>query len=186
MVGKTVFVVSFFVATWAFGQDATAENPFRTPPPTPASGPVVPEDAVTSLDGFEFNGIMKLGGVLRISVFDSKTKKNFWLTEGELGEMGLSFQRFNDENESVVIVQGGVTKSLSLNKVKIEALKITSPPVSPVAVSTPSVTSRPQGPAEVESDEEARKRIQRVAEEIRRRRAERRKRLEERSTAGGR
>lgn len=181
MAKRILLVAGLFVVSWACGQDDG--NPFKTPAPKVNVEQTITEAPITSLDSFQFNGMMKMNGKVRISVYDTKEKKNFWLTEGEVGELGLTFQRFDEKNESVVIVQGGINKRLNLNKVKIEALKIA--PATATTNAVPAVTTaRPQGPENVESDEEARARIQRVAEEIRRRRAERRARLEERQSGG--
>lgn len=185
MIGKLILVVMLAGATALVGQvadEGAAEiNPFGAPARPANNGPIVEDAAPSSLDQFQFNGLMVMNGKVRISLFDSKQNKSFWVRQGQLGEYGVSFQRFDEENETVVIAQGGVTKKLSLNKVKIEPLKIAAPRATP---SPPAVTgnvSRPSPAANVESDEEARARIQRVAEEIRRRRAERRKQLENRT-----
>lgn len=117
---------------------------------------------------------------MRISVYDTKSQKNVWLTEGQTGELGLSFGRYDAKNDTVVLMQGGIMKKLSLNQIRIEELKISSQTPPPPPIAGPAVVGQPNN-ERVETDEEARARIQRVAEEIRRRRAERRKQLEQRS-----
>lgn len=179
MLGRSILAFSLLSCTIALHGQGVPESPFETPSTNPAvtEAPAV----VTSLDAFQFSGIWKMGGEIRISVYDTKEQRGYWLKEGELGALGLSFQRFDPDNKTVVLVQGVVTKKLSLNKVKIEPLKIASS--APSNNSAP--TTRPSPPpsvgnARTETDEEARARIQKVAEEIRRRRAERRKQLENR------
>lgn len=162
------------------GEDGPQEvNPFSTPSSVgPSSVAQIP--VATSLDGFEFNGIMEMRGKLRISIYDTRESRNYWITEGQLAPNGVSFQRFDDESKTVVIVQGGVSKKLALNEVKIESLRpvAINPGPGPATTSQAAVGSaRPQPNAE--TDEQARIRIQRVAEEIRMRRAERRKQLEQ-------
>lgn len=159
-------------------------NPFSTPAAIASSNTTAEIVAPSSLDQFQFNGLMVMNGRVRISIFDAKEKKSFWIREGQLGEYGLSFQRFDEENETVVLAQGGITKKLSLNKVKIEPLRISTPRVAVPTPSSPSSVNRTPSQGSVESDEEARARIQRVAEEIRRRRAERRVQLENRDDGG--
>lgn len=188
MIGKLILVTSLAGAAVvgtqvASGQEADV-NPFKTPSPEPSTGAVVVDAPPTSLDQFQFNGLMVMDGKTRISLFDAKENKSFWIRQGQLGEYGLSFQRFDEDNETVVVAQGGITKKLSLNKVKIEPLKISTPRVATATPPTPGSVTRPQSGGRVESDEEARARIQRVAEEIRRRRAERRKQLENRNNGG--
>lgn len=185
MLGRLLVVLAF-VSVQVSGQDDV--NPFKTPSAKPATDPVAPAEVPSSLDVFEFNGIMEIGGVTRISLYDTNAKRNIWVSENEIGEFGISFRRYDDENETVVIDQGGLSKKLALNKVKIESLKIApSRQAGPTPVATAGNNanqggnvSRPGG-RRVETDEEARARIQRVAEEIRRRRAERRQQLEERN-----
>lgn len=163
-------------------------NPFKMPSPEPASPPVEAPPASTSLDSFQFNGVMEIRGVTRISLYDTKENRNFWVNEDELGEFGISFRRYDDDSETVVIAQGGLTKKLALNKVSIEPLKITpnrQNNVEGVTATANAVVNNRPGGARVETDDEARARIQRVAEEIRRRRAERRQQLEQRNRNSG-
>ncbi|MBC2604476.1 hypothetical protein [Pelagicoccus albus] len=176
MVRGLTTLLALSIAGIVYGQ--TDFNPFLTPAADPNANKETPPP-VTTLDSFQFNGIMRMGGTVRISVFDAKENRNYWLSEGEMNDVGIEFRRLDEKNETVVISKGSEKKKLSLNKVKIEPLKLTgnaTPATQPA--STRMVSNRPQGPAKVESDEEARARIQRVAEEIRRRRAERRQKLE--------
>lgn len=190
MIGKMIIGWALLAATVATAQvadgEATDINPFGTPAPQVNTGPVVENVAPSSLDQFQFNGLMVMNGKVRISLFDAKDNKSFWIRQGQLGEYGISFQRFDEENETVVISQGGVTKKLSLNKVKIEPLKISAPrnTIAMPSPPTPGSVTRATPGNRVETDEEARERIQRVAEEIRRRRAERRQQLENRNNGG--
>lgn len=174
--GVSVLILAASLMGSVSAQDYDYSDVFRTPAPTQQEGPAEP--VATTLDAFQFNGVMRFGGKVRISVYDTKSQKNVWLSEGQTGDLGLSFSRYDENNETVVLMQGGIMKKLSLNQVKIDELKIApsnQPPPPPV----PSVVASQPANERVESDEEARKRIQRVAEEIRRRRAERRRQLEE-------
>ncbi|MDQ8187339.1 hypothetical protein [Pelagicoccus sp. SDUM812002] len=188
MKGKYLFVILLAGTAIASGQvadeGAADINPFATPAPQANADTVVENTAPTSLDRFQFNGLMVMNGNVRISLFDSKENKSFWIRQGQLGEYGISFQRFDEESETVVIAQAGMQKKLSLNKMKIEPLKIAPPRTPPVVPPAVGNVTRPTTSSSVETDEEARARIQRVAEEIRRRRAERRKQLEERNNGG--
>jgi len=180
MLTRTTVLFILLVST-AFGQDSP--SPFQSPDRTP---PVAaqPPPASTTLDGFEFNGVMEIDGELRISLFDTKVSRNIWVRDGEVGEFGVTFRGYDKRNETVVIVQGGVSKKLALNKVKIETLRIPSQrnlSVDAATATANATVNESQNRGQIESEEESRARIQRVAEEIRRRRAERRQKLEERS-----
>lgn len=163
-------------------EDSEDVSPFRTPAPKTSSGTVTPVAEPTSLDNFQFNGFMLMDGKVRVSLHDAKENKSFWVREGQLGEYGVSFLRFDGESETVVIAQGGVQKKLELNKVKIDSLKVSTPRAAPSNPQNTPLPTRANATGKAETDEEARARIQRVAEEIRRRRAERRKQLENRNS----
>ncbi|MDQ8202967.1 hypothetical protein QEH54_08075 [Pelagicoccus sp. SDUM812003] len=176
----------FSLGLGVFSLSAQDFNPFETPKANSGGEPTPPPQS-TTLDTYEFNGIISIDGVTRISVFDTKQKRNFWLEVGEQAENGVVLRRYDPQAETVVISIGGTNKQLAMKSAKITPLKIASP-----AVASGDQTVAPQVPADVrngqnervgESDEEVRERMKRVAEEIRRRRAERRARLQERTTS---
>lgn len=186
MIGKLIFALGLIGTTVALGQVENPDDvsPFRTPVARPDLGTVDPVVAPTSLDNFQFNGFMIMDGKVRVSLHDVKENKSFWVREGQLGEYGLSFLRFDGVNESVVIAQGGIQKKLELTKVQIDSLKVSNPRANPSNPENTPLATRARPAGNVETDEEARARIQRVAEEIRRRRAERRRQLENRNSGG--
>lgn len=165
-------------------QDSEPRSPFAPPSakkPVAAPPKVAP---ATALDSIEFRGIIEIGGTAWVSVYDPKTKKSYRLTKDELGEDGFSLVNYNtggkQGEETIVIRQNGLTKQLSLKDADIITLKETprqSPqraaenvqptPAAPVRRPTPNGNQN----MEAASDEEVRERMQRVAEEIRRRRA---------------
>lgn len=167
---------------WSAGWADEVVNPFGLP--KAPTQPVLQEQAPTDLDSFEFNGIMTLGETTRVSVWDAKEQKNYWLIVGQAGEQGLSLQRYDEGSETIVIARNGVTKQLGLKKVEIAELKLSAAPSSPAASSSAPRPAQPPAQIAAETDEQVRERMQKVAEEIRRRRAERRKQLEERRNAG--
>lgn len=169
-------IVGLFASVHCLGQDV--QSPFGMPKQT-QSGPVAPPpQAVSPLDTLEFNGIMRMGGVLSASVYDTKTQRNYWLVEGVATKEGLRLVRYKADNNVVVVSRGGVSKSIVLKKSKIEPLKIASnTPVRPSPALPAASVNRSE--AVPESDQEVRDRMQKVAEEIRRRRAERRARIKE-------
>lgn len=172
-----------FFAVLGLAQEETL-SPFETPrnDPQPQAEQI---SQPSPLDTFEFNGIMRIGGELRISVYDTKENRNYWLTQNAKNAAGLEWMRYDEKRRTVLIARGGMTKELTLKKVQIEPLKIASSESEPPPPPNPTVTTGNNQPAVAqESDEEIRKRMQRVAEEIRRRRAERRARIEERREGG--
>ena len=132
---------------------------------------------------------MVLGGVHTFSLFDTTSKKGFWISLGESVE-SVSVSDYDGSDESVLVRGGGFARRLKLKEAKIVALKVTAPkprPAPGVATNlTPSRGSQiansgsaasgtaNQAAINNLSDEEVRARMQKVAEEIRRRRAMRR------------
>lgn len=182
-------IIVILAASFVFSLGVSAQgdpvDPFKTPAPE-VRVDTPPPPASTTLDAYQFNGMMKFGGVVSISLFDTKQRKAFWVTEDEVGKFGIHFSGYNSKANSVVIKQGGLTKKLVLTKAKIETLKIASSRGSnavadPTAAVTGVASQGNNAGGRVETDDEAKERIRRVAEEIRRRRAERRKKLQQRS-----
>ncbi len=150
------------------------ESPFQSPRAAPVAPP--PNEVVSPLDSFEFNGLIKMDGELRISVFDTNEGKNYWIVDGERHESGLELRHYDADDEIAVIARGTMTKKLTLKKAQIDAIRVVqnnAPAPSPAAAVS-SVAG-----ATAETDEQVRRRMQTVAEEIRRRRAERRQRIQQ-------
>lgn len=156
------------------------DSPFATPKAVERMAPQVEQP--TPLDTFEFNGFIKVAGEIRASVFDKTTSKNVWLTLNERHDSGLMLQRFNEGDETIVITRSGVRKELKLKTPEIAPLKVAQ---SPAVVATSNLTTPISESPNAESDEEVRERMRRVAEEIRRRRAERRALIEQRRREAG-
>jgi hypothetical protein len=178
----------------AFGQDAP-ENPFLPDGYKAAAKPTEPPKP-SPVAQFELRSIMVLNGVHTFSLYDTKTKKGFWIDLDETVE-GVSISDYNKSDESVNVRSGGYSRRLKLKEAQIVALKVTPPPPRktrapsgspdlskvppkpPNMIPGPPPSSPPSGvPSRAAinnlSDEEVRARMQRVAEEIRRRRAMRR------------
>jgi hypothetical protein len=178
-----------------FGQDEPEKSPFlpdgyvarnskQTGPPEPS--PVAK---------FELRSIMVLGGVHTFSLYDTKAKKGFWINLDETVE-GVSISDYNKSDESVLVRSGGYERRLKLKEAQIVALRVTPPkaqtstsatpntrrqiPSPPTTIPGPPPSGIPdRGPIDNLSDAEVRARMQKVAEEIRRRRAMRRTMAEE-------
>lgn len=179
----SVIVTSLLLGGFVLAQEDEPQSPFA--PPTVKKPVVAPKTTpVTPLDSIEFRGVIEIGGTAWVSVYDPKTKKSYRLTKDELGEDGFSLVKYDTGDgpgeETIVIRQGGLTKQLSLKDADIITLK-EAPRQTPQRASE-SVQPTPSAPIrtppangnpnmEAASDEEVRERMQRVAEEIRRRRA---------------
>ncbi len=183
-----LIIGSLLGGSLALGQDAEPASPFmrkplNEPAPAPKTTPASPLDAI------EFRGVIEIGDIAWISLYDPKTKKSYRLSKNEDGEDGFSLVKYDPGSkrgeETIVVRQGGLTKQLSLKDADIITLK-GDPRPTPVRPTQPEPQepgpTRPQ-PAnpniEAASDEEVRERMQRVAEEIRRRRSLRRDVIED-------
>ena len=179
-----VLLASLFFEGLVHAQGSEPRSPFAPPSARkPAAAPAKAAPA-TALDSVEFRGIIEIGGTAWVSVYDPQTKKSYRLTKDELGEDGFSLVNYDTGRkpgeEKIWIRQNGLTKQLSLKDADIITLKET-PRQSPQRTAedvqrTPTVPVRRSPPngnqnMEAASDEEVRERMQRVAEEIRRRRA---------------
>jgi len=177
-----------------FGQETPEKSPFlpdgfqsKTKPAEPPKPSPVAQ--------YELRSIMVLNGVHTFSLYDTKTKKGFWIDLNETVE-GVAISDYDKSDESVNVRSGGYSRRLKLKEAQIVALKVTPPPRTQsssgsrslprnVPSSPPNMVPGPppsSPPSQVPSlaainnlsDQGVRARMQRVAEEIRRRRAMRR------------
>jgi hypothetical protein len=171
-----------------FGQDAAANSPFL---PDGYAAKTKPAEALKPdpVAKYELRGIMVLGGVHTFSLFDKTSKKGFWISLGESAE-GISVSNYYVSDESVLVRGGGFSRRLKLKEAKIIALKVAppkpralpgvvtggTPSTGTAATNSRSATGGTGSQAAINnlSDDEVRARMQKVAEEIRRRRAVRR------------
>lgn len=173
-----------------FGQDAPEKSPFLPEDYTPKNKPTGPPKP-SPVARYELRSIMVLGGVHTFSLFDTTNSKGFWIDLNETVEgVTISDYQKSDESESVLVRSGGYERRLKLKEAQIVALKVTPP--RPQTSSTALARRKPpSGPPNTIpgpppsgtpsraainnlSDQEVRARMQKVAEEIRRRRAMRR------------
>lgn len=146
----------------------------------PAGTATAPVAVVASpLDRFEFRGVMTIGEDTFVTLVDTSTSKSMTIALGETIE-GVKVSGFKVDDGSIQLEASGQSKRLKLREAKIVALAV-PPPAPPPAPGAPPVQvagNGPPVPGATMSDEEARTRMQRVAEEIRRRREMRRQMLE--------
>ncbi|OUW17275.1 MAG: hypothetical protein CBD18_04965 [Opitutales bacterium TMED158] len=178
-IAAVISILSIVPMVW--GQDQ--KSPFVRPS---QSAPVAAPQkvAATPLDGMEFNGVVEIGKTTWLSLYDPKTKKSYWLSKDEAAEDGITLERYDagkqPGEESIVVRQGSMTRRLNLKNADIITLKEAPRPApqraaqatAPARSAPPRAQPRQQ-PQNIQaaSDEEVRERMQRVAEEIRRRRA---------------
>jgi hypothetical protein len=172
-----VLAAAAYAAT-GWGQERSPFEPAGTaaaPPPVTGS----------PLDRFELRGIMTIGTQTFVTLFDTSTSKSLTLAPGETLE-GVKASDFRPDEDSVRIESSGQSRRLKLKEAKIVALAV-PPPTAPPPPGGPVqvAAGQPPVPGPTMTDEEARTRMQRVAEEIRRRREMRRQMLEQQRTNPG-
>lgn len=144
------------------------------------------------LDKIEFRGVLTLDGTTYVTLFDAAKSKSYTVELGETVEtMKVTDYRVSNETDTVLVTMGSESRRIELRKPKIVAIAAQpTPPAVPVpqvpqVPGVPMVQPVPPTPGITQmSDEEVRQRMQRVAEEIRRRRAMRRDMLEENQQPG--
>lgn len=180
MLGLAALAFALFPSS---GRSQDPVNPFLSAKP---DAPDVPQQQPpSSLDSYEFNGYMIVGGVVKACVTDKSKGKTFWLElDGPLVR-DIQLRRFDPKSGRITLGYGKESKTLEMKKPEIVSVRV-AVPAPPVAGPPPSGPPGPPGSRAVsnrenESDEEVRERMKRMAEEIRRRRAMRRQLVEERN-----
>lgn len=163
---------------------ASERSPFE-----PAGGGAAPVVATASpLDRFEFRGVMTIGNETFVTLVDTSTSKSMTVALGEQVE-GVRASEFRAEDGSIRLESGGQSKRLTLREAKIVALAVPQPTPPQPAGGPPggpgqNINAAQNAAGPTMTDEEARTRMQRVAEEIRRRREMRRQMLENQRNNG--
>lgn len=163
----------------AFAREA--KSPFVRPSQV-TTAPVKKTTTASPLDAMEFNGVVEIGGVAWLSLYDPQAKKSYWLSKEEAAEDGITLEAYDKGSqpgeETIMVRQGSITRRLSLKDADIISLKEAPRPAVQRATQRAAPRGQSQTPQRVQqskameaaSDEEVRERMQRVAEEIRRRR----------------
>ncbi|RME67344.1 MAG: hypothetical protein D6781_13435 [Verrucomicrobia bacterium] len=138
--------------------------------------------APSALDKIEFRGVLAIGDTTLITLFDASTSKSYTVELGKtVNNITVTDYQMTDKTDTVVISQGGQSRRIELRKPKIVALAPQANPSGgkPAAAATAAQPARNNAAVQRMSDQEVRLRMQRVAEEIRRRRAMRRQALQQ-------
>jgi len=168
-----VLVLALATAGSVAGQE---DNPFARPVPAGAA----PAPAASPLDTLELRGVMTLGDTTIITLFDTASSKSTVVQLGGTAN-GLTVSDFQSSDDSVLVQSAGRERRVKIRKAQIITM-VAPPPVPVPQPGTPQVAGgQPPptpSPAGAVGDEEVRQRMQRVAEEIRRRREMRREIME--------
>lgn len=176
------------VCLFASAEDARKRTPFgfsgdaTAPAEAPANSP---------LDRIEFRGVMSIGSETVVLLFDTSKSRSTLLKLNELVD-GMKVTDYQAGNDRVRVESGSQAKWIELREAKVVAVAVPPPrqvvPGNPQPPVPQASGAQPAGSGIAQvSDEEVRNRMQRVAEEIRRRRALRRQALQEaqQQPAGG-
>jgi hypothetical protein len=181
---RALALASLFALPAAGGltQQARADesrNPFQ-----PVSNAGAAPATNTPLDSLELRGIMKMGDTTLVTLFDTSTSKSVTVELNE-GAGNWKVSGYNSADDTVVVQSGALTRTIALRKPKILVAAATPAPGQPGSVAMPLPVPQPivmpanaGTPVPQMSDQEVRERMNRVAEEIQRRRQMRREMIE--------
>lgn len=189
-------VVASLLAFAACGLPGQAREEERNPfGPVVSAGPAGPTNS--PLDALELRGVMSIGDVTRVTLFDTTNSKSYTV---ELNETTNNWRvsGYNTTDDTVVVESGGASRKITLRKPKILAATAAPPAPIPVPGQPPPFVPIVQPPGQPPiampanagtpvpqiSDEDTRKRMETVAAEIQRRRQMRREQIERAPAAG--
>ncbi len=116
--------------------------------------------------GLELRGIMSTAQGMRYCIFDPNKKISRWVSKNQ-GEFGFVVQSFDSEHDTVIVNQDGRRLTLALREAKVTVgagPSMAGAPIGPPGPSVvPSAILRP-------TPEDEQRRLQAIAEEVRRRR----------------
>jgi hypothetical protein len=113
----------------------------------------------------ELRGIMSTAHGMRYCIYDPAKKISRWVAENQ-GGFGFVVQSYDSEHDSVVVNQDGRRLTLALREAKVTVgmgPSLAGGPVPPPSPGMPNAILRP-------TPEDEQKRLQAIAEEVRRRR----------------
>ena len=133
--------------------------------------PFLPPNSGKTVEGqgdagsLELRGIMSTAHGMRYCIYDPIKKISRWVAENQ-GDFGFIVQSFDSQHDSVVVSQNGRRLTLALREAKVTVgtgPSLAAGPVPPPNPGMPSAILRP-------TPEDEQKRLQAIAEEVRRRR----------------
>ncbi|MBE2216027.1 MAG: hypothetical protein IAE82_19290, partial [Opitutaceae bacterium] len=157
---------------------AQEDNPFARPAPAGAAAPAAP----SPLDTLELRSLMTMSGTTVVTLFNTADNRSIMVPLGSTVN-GLTVSDYQSADDSVLVQSGGRERRVKIRKAQIVAM-VAPPPVPPPqpqpagAVVAGAPPPPPGQPGAAMGDEEVRARMERVAQEIRRRREMRREIME--------
>ena len=122
--------------------------------------------------GLELRGIMTTAQGTRYCIYDPAKKTSSWVAANQIGS-GFVVQSFDSKNDTVIVNQDGRRLTLALREAKIAVgvgPSIAGPPVGGGLDVQPSLLGSMPNPVLRPTPEDEQKRLQAIAEEVRRRR----------------
>ncbi len=171
-IAAAAFVAGCFVAAG----HAQEDNPFARP----GAAQAAPAATASPLDSLELRGVTTLGERTIVTLFDTATSRSTVVALDSTVN-GLTVTDYQPGDDSVRVQSGGRERRVQIKKAQIVTMATpppapVPPPGAPQAVGSPPVPGSGQPPAV--DDQEVRARMERVAQEIRRRREMRRQIME--------
>ncbi|BET65384.1 hypothetical protein ASA1KI_03020 [Opitutales bacterium ASA1] len=189
---RPLFLLAVAVCGLGIGADRVSAQNGGSPflPPGFGAAPA-PPPAASPLDTIELRAVLTLDGKTHVTLFDTNGNKSFTAVVGEsVNNIHVADYDYSGGDDAVTLRSGAATRRVTLKKAKIVALATPPPnavplpagatpppPGQPAANAVQPATGAPSAMPQM-SDEEVRRRMQNVAEEIRRRRALRREQME--------
>lgn len=167
------------VCALGFAASAQAEddNPFARPGASAGPAPSAP----SPLDTLELRGVLTLGETTVITLFDTSSSRSTVATLGATVN-GITVSDYQAGDDSVLVQSGGRERRVKIKKAQIVTMVAPPPPPTPAPQGGPQVAGMPPPPPGPNNgamdDQEVRNRMERVAQEIRRRREMRREMME--------
>ena len=120
--------------------------------------------------GLELRGVMSTAQGTRFCIYDPSKKIGRWVSVNQ-GEFGFTVQSFDSEHDTIIVIQDGRRLTLALRNAKVAVgvgmpMGLVPNGQPGLAVSTTGAVLRP-------TPEDEQKRLQAIAEEVRRRRLQR-------------
>ncbi len=139
----------------------------------PPNGSATSAGGQSDAGGLELRGIMSVGNVTRFCIYDPAKKTSKWVAANEKGYSFL-IQSFDKDHDSVVVNQDGRRVTLALHEAKVTVTGGLPPPVpvngAPGAPLQPTPGGTMPNVVLKPTPEDEQKRLQVIAEEVRRRR----------------
>lgn len=176
-VPAVALALAFAPSAWVCAQE---ENPFARPGPVGVEAPAPP----SPLDTLELRGVLTMSGTTVVTLVNTAENNRSFMVPVGSTVGGITVSDYQSEDGSVLVQSGGRERRVKFKKTQIVTM-VAPPPVvapvpqpgAPVVAAAGAPPPAPGAPGAM-GDEEVRQRMERVAQEIRRRREMRREIME--------